>query len=126
MQLSLSLLGAPHAEIVEVQAESNTRGDAAPVGSHTNFDTLVGPDWTSRRVLLNMERAAYIDSATIGWLIASQKSFRANGGEMVLHSVQPAVRNVLELLKIGRVVPIAADAKSARKLLQDRIAAVHV
>lgn len=126
MQLSLSLVGDSHSEVVEVAAQGDSAFTTPAPGAHVQFDTLLGADWNSRRVLLNMERAAYIDSACIGWLIASQKNFRANGGEMVLHSVQPAVRNVLELLKIGRVVPIAADAATGRTLLLGGRSVAHV
>jgi hypothetical protein len=38
----------------------------------------------------------------------------------VLHSVQPHVKNILNLLKIERVVPMCRDASSALLVLRDQ------
>jgi len=82
-----------------------------------HFDALLGGGWASQTVLLDMDAVPFIDSCAIGWLIKSQKHFKAGGGTLMLHSLQPNVRNVLGLLKIERVVPIAADEAAARALL---------
>ena len=81
------------------------------------FDSLLGPSWTSRTILLDFEHVTYLDSAAVGWLIASQKSFRAAGGKLILHSPQPQIRQLLAMLKIERIIPIAADLAAARNLL---------
>jgi len=106
-------------------AHLSAQGDATavdfrPTAAH-HFDALLGEDWPSRRVLLNMERVPYIDSSAIGWLIHAQRAFRAAGGKLVLHSISPSVRNVLDLLKIGRVVPLAPTADAGRSLLLEKL-----
>ncbi len=97
------------------------RGDEA-----ARFEAILGSDWSSRLVMLDMENVSYIDSAAIGWFMNTQKTFRANGGMMALHSVGPNIRNILDLLKIGRIIPLARDAAAARVLLLQDTRPVNV
>ena len=90
-----------------------------PSTAHVHFDALIGADWARHTVILDMDAVSYVDSSAIGWLIQSQKQFRDAGGMLVLHSVQPHVRDVLKLLKIQRVVPIARDATECHQLIQE-------
>ena len=91
-----------------------------PTADSTHFDQLLGPQWSEQRIALDMDAVPYLDSSAIGWLIRSQKRFRDAGGFLALHSVQPHVRNILNLLKIERVVPMARDAAAAHQLLLQR------
>jgi anti-anti-sigma factor len=117
MPFSLSLLSRDDAAgIIHLAAEGEATAVDFPVGNGAHFDQLLGHDWNTHCLLLNLERLSYIDSSAIGWLIVSQKACRTHGGQLVIHSVQPGVRNVLELLKIGRVVPIADTPAAGRKL----------
>jgi len=65
-------------------------------------------------VLLDLGQVSYIDSSAIGWLIGTQKSFRDKGGSFAVFHLQPAVRQVLDLLKVGRVVPLCENEQTAR------------
>ena len=98
-----------------------TAVDFQLAGAH-HFDSLLGNEWESRLVLLNMEQVSYIDSSAISWLITAQRSFRGGGGKLVLHSLAPAVRNILNMLKIERVVPLAANAAAGRAMLREKAA----
>ena len=64
-----------------------------------------------------MDQVTYLDSSAIGWLITSQKAFRAAGGYIVLHSLQPRVKQVLAMLRFERVVPLADNAEAAREMI---------
>src|SRR5262245_46780619 len=77
--------------------------------------TLLGETWSSNRVLLNLENTHFVDSAAIGWLISTQKEFKSKGGKFIVHSIRPPVRQVLDLLKIGKVVTLADNEDAARK-----------
>jgi anti-anti-sigma factor len=113
---------ADNTDIAHIAAEGEaTAVDFQLAGAH-HFDSLLGNDWDARLVLLNMERVSYIDSSAIGWLITAQRSFRNAGGRLVLHSLAPAVRNVLQMLKFERVVPLAPTADAGRALLREQAA----
>ncbi|MGN6367012.1 MAG: STAS domain-containing protein [Phycisphaerae bacterium] len=119
MPFSFSLL-SKNDGIAHLAAEgAATAVDFRPAGPH-HFDNLLGGDWPSKRVLVNMERVPCIDSSAIGWLIHAQRAFRAAGGQLVLHSLSPAVKNVLELLKFSRLVPLAPSEHEARQLLDQQ------
>jgi anti-anti-sigma factor len=117
MPFTLSLLGKDPDGVVHIAAHGDAETTDFSASKLAHFDALLGGDWAAKRVVLNMENVPYLVSAAIGWLLMSQKGFRAAGGALVLHSAQPAVANVLKLLKVERVIPIAADEASAVALL---------
>jgi anti-anti-sigma factor len=83
------------------------------------FKSLLGEKWATYRVLLDLSASRTITSAGIGWLIASQKHYKNSGGQFVVHSVQANVKQVLDLLKVHKAVPIALDETAARQLITE-------
>lgn len=91
-------------------------GDFSPDGTNP-FTKLLGNHWTSCRVCINLAETDHIDSSAIGWLISSVRQMRAAGGLLAIHSLQPEVRKVLEMLRIGKIVPLLDDETAALALL---------
>jgi anti-anti-sigma factor len=115
--MKLTLVSIEKDGIIRVAADGNiTTADFAASGKNP-LEALLGMTWFTNRVLLNLDRTDYIDSSAIGWLIGCQKAFKDGGGMLVVHSVQPAVKQILDVLKIGRVVPLVADETEARTLV---------
>ena len=79
----------------------------------------LGDDCYRHKVLLDMRGVAAIDSSGVGWLLSSQKQFRAQGGKLVLHSLSPFARDVMKILNMQLVFRIAEDEKSARRLVEE-------
>ncbi|MCY2986567.1 MAG: STAS domain-containing protein [Planctomycetota bacterium] len=77
---------------------------------------LLGLDCYRRRLLLDLSDVQVIDSSGVGWLLGCQKRFRAQGGQMVVHSFSPLVREILETLKMHLVLLMADDEQQARDL----------
>jgi anti-anti-sigma factor len=121
--LKLSFV-SEEAGVVHLAAE----GDVTAVDLHaaavSPFQVILGQTWNTRRILLNMENVSYLDSCGIGWLISTQKAFRAAGGYLAMHSLQPQVRHLLNLLKLDRVVPMADGAAAGREALAKSAPAV--
>ena len=113
--MKLTLLSIEKDGTIRVATDGNITTADFEAGAKNPLENLLGKPG-STRVLLNMEKTDYIDSSAIGWLIGSHKHFKDGGGALVAHSVQPSVRQILELLKIGRVVPLAKDEAEARSL----------
>lgn len=124
MAFTLAVVSKDSVEMAGGVVHLAARGEAAaghmPAAGFGNFEALLGPDWVSRKLMMNMEDVPYLASAAIGWLITVQKQLRTEGGMLVMYGVQPAVRNVLNLLKVERVVPVAKDAAEARMLLTEK------
>src|SRR5262245_2037329 len=81
-------------------------------------ESLLGWDGYGRKVLLNMDKTTDIDSSGVSWLLVLHKHFAQAGGNLVLHTVPPAVNQVLQLLRMNLVLRIAPDEKAARALAQ--------
>jgi anti-anti-sigma factor len=117
--MKLSLVAIDKQGFIRVATDGNITS-AAFNGDATGkalMEGALGSTWAANRVLLDMTKTNYIDSTAIGWLISSNKQFKSNGGQLVIHSVQPAVRAVLDLLKIGKVVAIVDDETAAKALV---------
>jgi anti-sigma B factor antagonist len=77
------------------------------------------PDVYTRRVLLDLSGTDYIDSTGVSWLLTCHKHCREGGGKLVLHSLTPLVKQVLQVLKLDRVLHVADNAEKARAGLNE-------
>lgn len=100
--------------MVKIATSGNITGADLDATGPNPLEGILGKNWTQSRVLLNMSDTQYIDSSAIGWLIGSSKQIKDGGGVMVIYGVQPSVRQVLDLLKVGRVVPLVEDEEAAK------------
>ena len=117
--MNLTLLGIEKEGLVKVATDGNITGSSIPAGGDNPLAKVLGPGWNTMNVLLDMEKTGYIDSSAIGWIIGSSKQVKAGGGSLVVYGVQPGVRQVLDLLKVGRVVPIVEDEAAARQVVAE-------
>ena len=78
---------------------------------------VIGPYIYRLSVSLNLDKTSYVDSSGISWLISINKQFKAAGGQLVLHSLPPSVRQVIELLKLQSILTLADDGVDAQKKL---------
>jgi anti-anti-sigma factor len=114
--MKLSLVSIEKDGIIRVAVDGNITMADFGAGEKNPMETLLGANWATNRVLLNLEKCNYIDSSAIGWLIQCNKQFKDGGGNFVCYGLQPSVRQILDVLKIGRVVPLVADEAEARTL----------
>lgn len=70
----------------------------------------------ARRVVLDLASVASMDSGAIHWLLATQRSLRIAGGDLVLRAAPPCVDGPLRLLDLHRVLiePEPAGAAASR------------
>ena len=113
--LKLSLVSIDRDGIIRVAVEGAITYEGV-LGETNPLATLLGETWSSNRVILNLEKTHFIDSAAIGWLISTHKEFKSKGGILVVHSIRPQILQILGLLKVGQVVPFAENEQAARKL----------
>ena len=105
--------------VVRVAAAGNLTWREVQNDGKSPLATLLGANWAQMRILLDMSQVGYIDSATVGWLIETQKAVKAAEGRLVIHDVQPAVQQVFDLLRVGRVIPMVRDESAAREKLAE-------
>ena len=114
--MQLTLVSARDADPLRLAAV----GQISQTGMNYSSDPFIaagGDDVYRRRVAVNTEKVSYIDSGGISLLIVAQKRFVQNGGKMVLHSIPPLVRQVLDLLHLGSVLTLAGSEEDAVKKL---------
>jgi anti-anti-sigma factor len=75
--------------------------------------SLLGPHSHSRKVLLNMDQVRSIDTGGVCWLMSLDKQFRQAGGRIVLYCVPGVVLDVLNVLRLVPLLPIASDEDDA-------------
>lgn len=114
--MNLKLLSIEKDGIIRVASEGPIlAGDFDPQGKNP-LENVLGVTWSSMKVLLDFSKTDYVDSSAVGWLIGTQKAFKEAGGVIVVHSMPPSVKQIFDLLKIGRVIPLVADESEAREL----------
>jgi anti-sigma B factor antagonist len=77
------------------------------------------PGIYSRPVALDLSGTDYIDSTGVSWLLTAHKRCREGGGKLVLHSINPLVKQVLGVLKLDRVLQLAENAEKAHAQLNE-------
>jgi anti-anti-sigma factor len=80
------------------------------------LENLLGPGCYARKVILDLERADWIDSSGINWLVRTNTAFKSAGGAFVLFALARRVDEVLRFCKMDRIFRIAADETKARAL----------
>ena len=105
---------------IDSSAHVATEGDVTGV-KVTPFSEpmadLLGSSAHSQRIVLNLESARIIDSSGISWLVELNRRCCQAGGNLVLHSVTPAIIKVLRILRIDRYLRIAPNADAANQLI---------
>ena len=77
----------------------------------------VGDDAYQRHVILDLSAVTRMETSGINWLLTVRKRMAEVGGRLVLHSLSPAVRNVVRVLKLQSVLEIAANERDAQQRL---------
>jgi anti-sigma B factor antagonist len=76
-------------------------------------------DIYSRKLIFDLAGTDYIDSTGVSWLLTCHKKCRQSGGKLVLHSINPLVKQVLGVLKLDQVLHLAENAEQARAELNE-------
>ena len=79
------------------------------------FEQLGISDIYSRKVLLNLAKCHYLDSLGVAWLLRIHQWFRERGGMLIIHSASPVVMQILNIMRMGLVLNVAANEEEARR-----------
>ena len=91
---------------------SDTPPDLKPL------ERLLGSKGYARDVLVSLADITFVDSCCLSWLVILHKRFCAAGGAFVVHSFQPELMDILELVRFEEVLYVAEDEKAALALLR--------
>jgi anti-sigma B factor antagonist len=65
------------------------------------------------RIVIDLSRATYIDSAGVAALILAMQEVEAYGGKFFLSGVQEPIRSILETSRLDRIFQIFPNADAA-------------
>ena len=92
----------------------NVQSDSPP--RFESLEPLLGPERYGRRMLLSLAETRFIDSAGLSWLVLCHKRFCQGGGKMVLHSVTPAILELLHMMRLDLALYVAEDEAAALEM----------
>ncbi|MEW2145956.1 STAS domain-containing protein [Micromonospora vinacea] len=70
-------------------------------------------DAGDRQVVVDLAGVGFMDSSGLGALVMMFKALRDVGGRLSLAAAQPAVRNVLTITSVNRVIPVYESVQAA-------------
>jgi anti-anti-sigma factor len=113
----LSLVSIDKDGCIRLASNGNITAGMIELSIRNPLEGMLGANWSSNRVILDLSKTAFMDSTAISWLIMTSKQFRAAGGSIAVHSIFPRTRQMLDILKIGKIIHLVSDESAARKLL---------
>jgi anti-sigma B factor antagonist len=114
--MKLQLMSIERDGMVKIATQGNITSADIDAAGPNPLEQILGKNWFQSRVLLDMGDTQYIDSSAIGWLIGTARHLKDGSGSLVVYGIQPSVRQVLDLLKVGRVVPLVEDETAAKQV----------
>ncbi len=113
--MKLTLLPLQNDNVLRVRCEGmlslrDQEGPADPL------DTLLGPRCAGHKVLLNLERAAGIETSGVCWLLRTNERFVQARGALVLYAVPLTVSDTLDFLRLTPLLHIAAGEAAALEM----------
>ena len=121
----LSLVSVDKDACIRVASTGNLTASNINFNPKNPLESVLGAAWSGNRVILDLSKTDFMDSTAIAWLIATTRQFGASGGSLAIHSVAHRNRQMLDILKIGKVIPIFANEAAARQFLTGNVPAVQ-
>ena len=113
-------------ELVRIQAEGDISSHDFTAEGKNPFELVLGSRWASHRVLVDMRAVPFLDSSAIGWFMSSRREFERGGGLIVLHTIQQRVRQIFDLLRLGKVLPLVDNEAAALTVIRAAAAGLKV
>ena len=67
------------------------------------------------KLVLNLKQVPYMDSSAIAVLVEAMQKLRKTGGRVCLTNLQPRVKSLLDIAKLGSIFLITRDEQEALK-----------
>lgn len=74
-------------------------------------------DEQKNKLIINFEKATYLNSTALGVLIAAHSNFAKRGGQIILCNLDKSLENIFIITKLITVFTVAEDLQTAIKML---------
>ncbi|TSB46551.1 anti-sigma F factor antagonist [Alkalicoccobacillus porphyridii] len=113
MSLTIDLLKKDSVLLVRLEGELDHHS-AAKLRADVEREIETGH---IKHLVLNLEHLSFMDSSGLGVILGRYKQIRANGGEMVVCAISPAVRRLFEMSGLFKIVRLEANEQFALETL---------
>ncbi len=72
------------------------------------------------RLIVDMEKASYLNSTALGILISAHANFSKRGGKIILCSLNKSIENIFVITKLSLIFPIAENLEEAIKMMSEQ------
>jgi anti-anti-sigma factor len=85
------------------------RGRISPLETSDAVDlgSLYGPEVFGRTVAFDLREADFLGSSGVNWLLTQRREFVEAGGRMAICCGEGSVLDVLRMMRLDRLIPIA-------------------
>lgn len=73
----------------------------------------------ARNLILNLKGLTFMDSSGLGVILGRYNQVKKSGGRLVICSVSPSAKKIIELSGLPRLVSLYRDEKEAIKKIQE-------
>jgi|SRR5580658_2984407 anti-anti-sigma factor len=73
------------------------------------------------KAVIDLRAVPYIDSTGLAFVVELHKSLANRGGQLFLAGANQRVREVLEMTRIGEIVPLFEDVEEAETALRSEV-----
>jgi len=73
------------------------------------------------KAVVDLSGVPYIDSTGLAFVVELHKALQSRGGQLMLANPNARVREVLEMTRIGEIVPLFDDAENAEAALRGEV-----
>jgi stage II sporulation protein AA (anti-sigma F factor antagonist) len=87
-------------------------------GSQDLNASLLDASEYGRHILISLRNVTLLNSSGIGMLLKLRRAIHQQGGKMVLLDVPANVRQVIDFMKLGQILPIADSEQEAQEMLR--------
>ncbi len=74
-------------------------------------------DEQKNKLIIDFEKATYLNSTALGVLIAAHSNFAKRGGQIILCNLDKSLENIFIITKLITVFTVAEDLQTAIKML---------
>ena len=71
--------------------------------------------------VIDLSAVPYVDSTGLGFVVELHKSLASRGGQLFLAGANQRVREVLQMTRIGEIIPLFEDVEDAEAALRGEV-----
>ena len=102
--------------VLRLQGRFVTGSDAELVSAQNSLEEI-----GISKAIVDLRAVPYIDSTGLAFIVELHKSLVGRGGQLMLADANQRVREVLEMTRIGEVIPLFQEVEDAEAALRGAV-----